>query len=149
MYSFRILSLFLSLLTCALSMGQSEQHEVALSKLSSGASQRHRRLLSEYVIYNQQVYALLTHLNPDGTDMLCQSNQVFNYLPVEYGFVLAPDDANSVAVIQAHKWSTNSVVVASGVSYKTLTGEYYASGQLLTSSNMYSVASCPQQILQV
>jgi hypothetical protein len=102
------------------------------------------------VIYNGKTYSLLSHLAPDGTSYTCQEV----YLPLDAGYVLAPDDADSIAVIAAHSWSTHAVVVASGNGYYTAiygtsAGSLQGGGWLQTSGSTYKATGCNVQILQV
>ena len=54
-----------------------------------------------------------------------------NYLPLPAGWVLAPNDATSVAVVAAHGWSTSSMVLADGVACYT------------SNSSSHSPGTCP------
>jgi hypothetical protein len=111
----------------------------------------HRKLANAYeVIYNGKTYSLLSHAAPDSTSMTCQSA----YLPLDAGYVIAPDNADSIAVIAAHRWSTTAVVVASGNGYYTANsgtsaGSFDGSGWLQTSGSTYKATGCNVQILQV
>ena len=74
-----------------------------------------------------------------------------NYLPLPAGGVLAPNDATSIAVVAAHGWSTNCVVLADGtgwVSANLNAGAYCGGGFLATSGGTYTVTRCqPSRVL--
>ena len=53
-----------------------------------------------------------------GSSNSCPSN----YLPLPAGWVLAPNDATSIAVVAAHGWSTFYVVLADGSSWCSANG---------------------------
>jgi hypothetical protein len=101
------------------------------------------------IIYNGKTYSLLSHAAPGSTAHNCQTG----YLPLDAGYVIAPDDADSIAVIAAHGWDTEGVVVASGNVYLTTNygtpGSYAGGGNLLTSGSTYKPGICIMQILQV
>ena len=56
--------------------------------------------------------------NGEGWDN-CLRPETTNYLPLPPGYELAPNDADSVAVIAAHGWSTTCLVLADGSAWKT------------------------------
>ena len=99
------------------------------------------------MIYNNKTYAVLSHADPNGAGSACQSG----YMSVEPGFVLAPQDADSLAVIAAHKWSTTVVILANGVSYFSKSNALYSNGanKLRVDGSTYDTSVCPGQILQV
>eukprot|EP01045_Picozoa_sp_COSAG04_P003256 COSAG04_NODE_131_length_24280_cov_40.563418_1_plen_156_part_00 len=88
--------------------------------------------------------------NGDGTvnSLDCPSN----YLPLPAGWVLAPNDATSIAVVAAHGWSTQCPVLADGTAWVSANhwsgvspGDAcwdYSSGQLATSGGTYTVRHC-------
>ena len=70
-----------------------------------------------------------------------------NYLPLPAGWVLAPNDATSIAVVAAHGWSTQCPVLADGTGWQSANGIAGAggscgSGMLATSGGTYTVADC-------
>ena len=70
-----------------------------------------------------------------------------NYLPLPAGWVLAPNDATSRAVVAAHGWSTYALVVADGTCVRSANtdhtpGDSCWSGKLATSSGTYTVTGC-------
>jgi hypothetical protein len=101
------------------------------------------------VIYNGKTYSLLSHGATESTTQLCQEV----YLPLDAGYVIAPDDEDSIYVIAAHGWNTAVVVVASGNGYNGanygVAGDLHSGGMLLTSGSTYKPVSCSMQILQV
>jgi hypothetical protein len=101
------------------------------------------------VVYNGKTYSVLSHVAADGTGSDCQAG----FLSVDAGYAIAPDNADSIAVIAAHTWSTDVVIVASGNGYRAVNfptaGALHASDLLLTSGSMYMPGSCNMQVLQV
>lgn len=103
------------------------------------------------IVYNGKTYSTLTHVKPDGTDSLCQND----YYELSPGYMLAPHDADSIAVIKAHSWSTNFVILSDGSAYYTSVhdtlnaGTLWSSDQLASEGNLYGVSMCDAQILQV
>ena len=82
----------------------------------------------------------------------CQSN----YLPLPAGWVLAPNDATSIAVVAAHTWSTYCAVLADGSSwYSANRGSpgdscnwpNADSNMLATSGGTYTVTGCRRRVL--
>ena len=79
-------------------------------------------------------------------------SQPSNYLPLPAGWVLAPNDATSIAVVAAHGWSTACAVLADGTTWNTPNngnaGASCISGNFLaTSGGTYTVTSCPRRVL--
>ena len=75
-----------------------------------------------------------------------------NYLPLPAGWVLAPNDATSIAVVAAHGWSTYCPVLADGTArYSANAGGYAgdscASDYLVTSGGTYTVTTCHRLVL--
>ena len=79
-----------------------------------------------------------------------------NYLPLPAGWVLAPNDATSIAVVAAHGWSTNCPVLADGTSWRSgnfadslsyTPGDSCGSGKLATSRGTYTVTGCARRVL--
>jgi hypothetical protein len=109
----------------------------------------HRKLATQ-VIYNGKTYSLLSHAAPDITANICQDV----YLPLDAGYVIAPDNADSMAVIAAHGWSTHAVIVASGLSYHPNNGGSHTVTTSIISiiGSTYKPDTCASysfQILQV
>ena len=83
----------------------------------------------------------------DGND--CPSN----YLPLPAGWVLAPNDATSIAVVAAHGWSTNCPVLADGTArtsanWGSSAGDSCGSNSYLaTSGGTYTVTDCNKRVL--
>eukprot|EP01045_Picozoa_sp_COSAG04_P026934 COSAG04_NODE_3841_length_2482_cov_4.036928_3_plen_171_part_00 len=85
----------------------------------------------------------------------CQGTS--NYLPLPAGWVLAPNDAISIAVVAAHLWSTGCAVLADGTAwYSGSGGSCYTNNCpddncLATSGGTYTVTDCdspwPQRVL--
>ena len=74
-----------------------------------------------------------------------------NYLPLPPGYALAPPDADTIAVIAAHGWSTACAVAADGASWVSAnpwglgcpgSGNYLAS-----SGGSHTVTACPMRVL--
>ncbi len=72
-----------------------------------------------------------------------------NYLPLPAGWVLAPNDATSIAVVAAHGWGTGCAVLADGTAWITpaysdgsYAGNSCSSGELATSGGTYTVTGC-------
>ena len=74
-----------------------------------------------------------------------------NYLPLPAGWVLAPNDATSIAVVAAHRWNTACAVLADGTSWVSANAPYswYTPGEscgsqnrLATSGGTYTVMHC-------
>ena len=83
------------------------------------------------VSYNGRIYSTLSDVPVDGGDQLCQNG----YISLPSGYTVAPDNADSIAVIAAHTWSTDVVIVASGNAYgvsRFSNGTQYGSGGLLS-----------------
>eukprot|EP01045_Picozoa_sp_COSAG04_P023581 COSAG04_NODE_2824_length_3532_cov_1.608506_5_plen_145_part_00 len=79
-----------------------------------------------------------------------------NYLPLPAGWVLAPNDATSIAVVAAHGWSTYCAVLADGTAWVSANdwsgvspGDSCFSGTnyLATSGGTYTVTSCGSRVL--
>ena len=108
-------------------------------------------------MYNGNYYSTLTDVpayyaacsSPGGC--LCQG--IGTYLSVPNGWMIAPDNADSIAVAASHYWSTSCLALASGKSIEGLESgaaagqECFSSGALTQSGNQYAVNSCNQQIL--
>jgi hypothetical protein len=98
------------------------------------------------VLYNGYLYATLANVAVDGTDCsTCQSG----YLDLPAGWSIAADNAETLAVLTAHTWSTAVVVTASGNSYggKCYTQGLWNANMLSQSGTSYKPGSCSLQIL--
>ena len=77
--------------------------------------------------------------------------QLFGVVCVPEGWALAPHDADSIAVIAAHGWSTGCPVLADGSSWYSASDDYAgdscSSGMLATSGGTYTVTSCTSRVL--
>ena len=80
-----------------------------------------------------------------------------NYLPLPAGWVVAPNDATSNAVVAAHGWSTDCVVLADGRTRRSgntvgTPGDrcgYSGTNYLATSGGTYTVARCTDGSMRV
>ena len=76
-----------------------------------------------------------------------------NYLPLPAGWVLAPNDATSIAVVAAHGWSTACPVLADGTSWYSANGgagagdSCLSGNRLATSGGTYTVTVCRLRVL--
>ena len=70
-----------------------------------------------------------------------------NYLPLPPGYALAPPDADTIAVIAAHGWSTYCAVAADGWSWYSGSGDRCSSSVLASSGGSHTVTSCPRRVL--
>ena len=74
-----------------------------------------------------------------------------NYLPLPAGWVLAPNDATSIAVVAAHGWSTGCAVLADGTAWYSANwgtaGDSCGSNSLATSGGTYTVTNCYSRVL--
>ena len=80
-------------------------------------------------------------------DGWCTTRGDDNYLPLPAGWVLAPNDATSIAVVAAHGWSTNCPVLADGTAWWSGSGNSCGSDKLATSGGTYTVANCNLRVL--
>jgi hypothetical protein len=100
------------------------------------------------VLYGGYLYATLANEVVEGTcGATCQSG-VFIDLPA--GWSVAPDNADSVAVIAAHTWNTHVLVVDTGNSYGGLCytkGGFFNANMLSQSGTSYKVNSCSLHVL--
>ena len=73
------------------------------------------------------------------------------YLPLPPGYALAPPDADTIAVIAAHGWSTHCAVTADGGSWRTpnfgRAGELCYSDMLASSGGSHTVTTCNRRVL--
>ena len=76
-----------------------------------------------------------------------------NYLALPAGWVLAPNDATSIAVVAAHRWSTSCPVLADGTSWNSANGGSRAGdgcgagNRLATCGGTYTVTGCRFRVL--
>ena len=78
-----------------------------------------------------------------------------NYLPLPPGYALAPPDADTIAVIAAHGWSTGCVVTADGGSWGSANSRTHygtpggrcGSNQLASSGDSHTVRYCSKRVL--
>ena len=113
---------------------------------------------SHGVVYNGTAYRTLDDAPPQGTSTGdpnggCQrigwrgSNEP-NYLPLPPGYALAPPDADTIAVIAAHGWSTRCAVTADGAAWYSANmidaGDdcAYGSNRLASSGGSHTVTNC-------
>lgn len=106
---------------------------------------------SNYISYKGIYYSLLSNHLVDGFDSYCQDN--CTELPENWA--VAPDNADSIAVISAHYWSTNVVVVANGKGYWGLRetpgfapGELLGEDMLFTDGTMYAPIDCNFKVMR-
>ena len=101
---------------------------------------------SHGVVYNGTAYRTLDDAPPEGGQYGCQGTS--NYLPLPPGYALAPPDADTIAVIAAHGWSTSCAVTADGAAWYSASQRSYAgdrcgSGNFLASSGgSHTVTDC-------
>ena len=78
-----------------------------------------------------------------------------NYLPLPPGYALAPPDADTIAVIAAHGWSTSCAVAADGAAWWSA-NTYGTPGDrcgdswrnyLASSGGSHTVTSCTRRVL--
>ena len=98
--------------------------------------------------YNGYYYSTLADVVPSGlAGATCQSG----YKSVPFGWELAPDVAESKAVIAAYTWSTHVLVLSGGYSYNgagySTPGGLFSYSSLYTSGTTYAVSGCSLQIL--
>ena len=85
---------------------------------------------------------------PVSTPRCSQSDKEPNYLPLPPGYALAPPDADTIAVIAAHGWSTDCAVTAGGDAWVSGNQGSYAGGRcgsynnLASSGGSHTVTSC-------
>eukprot|EP01045_Picozoa_sp_COSAG04_P004058 COSAG04_NODE_172_length_21594_cov_14.638614_17_plen_489_part_00 len=121
---------------------------------------------SHGVVYNGAAYRTLDDAPPEGgwegdPNGGCQridpwtDNEQPNYLPLPPGYALAPPDADTIAVIAAHGWSTGCAVTADGAGWASgdayswnTPGDRCGSGNYLASSGgSHTVAGCNMRVL--
>jgi hypothetical protein len=89
--------------------------------------------------YNGKYFSTLANLNVNGLNVLCQDG----YIKLPKNWVLAPDNSDSLSAIYYNTWSTNTVVVASGVGYKSKSTYGFMVRTKMLSSKYYSYACAP------
>ena len=114
-----------------------------------------------YIEHGGYTWRTLDGANPQGggsgapgngcqcTNRVCSSTP--NYLPLPAGWVLAPNDATSIAVVAAHGWSTACPVLADGTAWRSgaisNSGGSCGSNSLATSGGTYTVVNCKRRVL--
>ena len=113
----------------------------------------------QYIEHGGYTWRTLDGADPQGPwngapNFGCQRSN--NYLPLPAGWVLAPNDATSIAVVAAHGWSTYCPVLADGTSWGSANaagtswgspGGSCGSDRLATSGGTYTVTACRQRVL--
>eukprot|EP01045_Picozoa_sp_COSAG04_P015899 COSAG04_NODE_1290_length_7359_cov_33.592837_3_plen_450_part_00 len=129
---------------------------------------------SHGVVYNGTAYRTLDDAPPEGgrdgaPNRGCQRNRGScvehgssgrcrtyeygpNYLPLPPGYALAPPDADTIAVIAAHGWSTSCAVTAGGTAWRSANfgnaGDRYGLANYLASSGgSHTVTTCNRRVL--
>eukprot|EP01045_Picozoa_sp_COSAG04_P015137 COSAG04_NODE_1177_length_7916_cov_13.807599_6_plen_730_part_00 len=110
---------------------------------------------SHGVVYNGTAYRTLDDAPPEGPydhgdpNSSCQGTS--NYLPLPPGYALAPPDADTIAVIAAHGWSTYGIVTADGGSWYSGSGRSFSGGAssywLASSGGSHTVTTCNFRVL--
>jgi hypothetical protein len=103
------------------------------------------------VIYKGYLYSTLADVPVDVYQNILQSNDLY----VPFGWALADNNADSIAVTASHSWSTQFLVLSDGNEYWTQTGpsngytagSYFKCCQLSQSGSAYNVIECYAQIL--
>ena len=85
----------------------------------------------QYIEHGGYTWRTLDGADPQGTDGGCQGTS--NYLPLPPGYALAPPNADTIAVITAHGWSTGCAVAAGGGAWGS--ANYYRAGDRCGSGN--------------
>ena len=76
-----------------------------------------------------------------------------NYLPLPPGYALAPPDADTIAVIAAHGWSTDCAVTADGATWNSANfgraGDRcgWSRNYLASSGGSHTVTGCRKRVL--
>jgi hypothetical protein len=88
----------------------------------SRLNSNHRKIDSTQVVsYKRILYATLDGWDPKDTlTKGCQSD----YLPLPSGWIIAPNDADSIAVIAMYAWGTDLLVLSDGSQYYTMNLRY-------------------------
>ena len=120
---------------------------------------------SHGVVYNGAAYRTLDDAPPEGGDWgdpghgcQCEDShctsaddrswQGNNYLPLPPGYALAPPDADTIAVIAAHGWSTRCAVTADGEAWASANyGSTVAGDDCAVNSGPWYCNSCGHRIL--
>ena len=111
---------------------------------------------SHGVVYNGAAYRTLDDAPPEGGEggapnAGCQGRS--SYLPLPPGYALAPPDADTIAVIAAHGWSTRCAVAADGGAWCSANegssaGNRCNRGNYLASSGgSHTVMGCHRRVL--
>eukprot|EP01045_Picozoa_sp_COSAG04_P005491 COSAG04_NODE_255_length_18797_cov_46.325968_17_plen_455_part_00 len=138
-----------------------EYDQRPINNLSTVLAQCAAGMGSHGVVYKGAAYRTLDDAPPEGgrygaPNDGCQctdgtSSCPSNYLPLPPGYALAPPDADTIAVIAAHGWSTICPVTA-GASWGSANygrpGDLCGSGNYLTSSDgSHTVMGCSRRVL--
>ena len=116
---------------------------------------------SHGVVYNGAAYRTLDDAPPEGgsdgaPNRGCQRtwpDREPNYLPLPPGYALAPPDADTIAVIAAHGWSTACAVTADGAAWRSANQGSSAGGRcgsgnyLASSGGSHTVTGCFLRVL--
>jgi hypothetical protein len=111
----------------------------------------HRKLATT-VVLSSRTYSLMSNADVEASG-ICHG--IDTYVNLDIGYSLAPDNADSQALIAAHGWGGNLVIVAGGNAYFSLNyalgppGSFASAAYLMQIGNTYSVSACPIQILLV
>ena len=93
------------------------------------------------------IYSTLSGVSPFGAiGSTCQNV----YFTLPSGWILAPDDPDSLSVITDYDWSTNILIVGNGKGYGSKgysMGAIFGMNLLLVSGSDFMPQSCPMQIL--
>ena len=89
--------------------------------------------------YNGKYFSTLANLKVNDLNVLCQNG----YIKLPKSWVLAPDNSDSISAIYYNTWSTNTVVVASGVGYKSKSSYGLIVRTKMLSSKYLSYACAP------
>jgi hypothetical protein len=102
------------------------------------------------VSYNGSFYSTLANVAVNSSSKLCQSNAI----AMPAGWTLAPDNSDTRYVISYYRWSTDAVVLASGVGIRTANlasaGSPYGDSRskiAVDSSGAYYTPWCSYEIL--
>ena len=118
----------------------------------------------QYIEHGGYTWRTLDGADPQGRstgapNSGCQCTGTFscpdNYLPLPAGWVLAPNDATSIAVVVAHGWGTICAALADGTAWAAGNGQAAAytpgdscgGGWLATSGGTYTVTRCNARVL--
>ena len=101
--------------------------------------------ITNVVQYNSYFYATLSNGPINGTVDSCQSG----YVTLPYGWVIAPDTAESRTVIGSHSWSTDVVIVANNFAYSTASYSNPGTNQSCCANCLQAAGSASTQVESV